>query len=132
MNKINNVEILRENLRERIAGDQSPGKYSIERQADLISIRRMLEDDRLCVALSLILLELERAESKHPVWPNDLVHAVGIMAGEAGECLKAANHYREGRQTEGKDSLLVAECEAIQTGAMAVRFLINMPMQAAQ
>ena len=97
MEKVNNIEILRENMRERIAGEQAPGKYSIERQADLISIRKMLEDDRLCVALSLILLELERAELKHPVWPSDLVHAVGVMAGEAGECLKACKPLSRGK-----------------------------------
>lgn len=126
MNPIDNTEILREDLMERIAGNQQAGSYGIERQSELISIRRMLEDDRVCAALSSILMELERAEIKHPVWPNDLVHAASILCGEAGECQKAANHYREGRPTDGVDSLIAAECEAIQAGAMAVRFLINL------
>jgi hypothetical protein len=124
VNKIN--EELRGEMISKMAGNQSPEKYSIERQGELISVRKMLNDDLVCEALLSIMLELERAEEKHPVWPVDLVHAVGIMAGEAGECLKAANHYREGRQTEGKDSLLSVEYEAVQTGAMALRLLINL------
>ena len=73
-----------------------------------------------------ILAELARAEHLHPVWPavghrGDHVRAVGRMLEEAGETLKAVNDYEE-----GKGSLAHIHQEAIQAGAMAVRFLQNL------
>jgi NTP pyrophosphatase (non-canonical NTP hydrolase) len=91
------------------------------------TLQRYLSDPRVVEALGDIIMELSRAEVKHPIWPEDMVHAVAILAGEAGECLKAANHYREGRDTEGEDSFYSIKREAIQTGAMTVRLLINLP-----
>lgn len=70
-----------------------------------------------------ILIELEYAESIHPQWPTDPLHAVAVLGEEFGELTQAVldvvyspargnlNHVRE---------------EAIQTAAMAIRFLINM------
>lgn len=107
--------------------------YSIERQMEINVIQEMLSDPEKVRAVVAILLELARAELKWPFWPgDDLVHAAGILAGEAGECLKAANHYREGRHTDGMESMFAAECEAIQAGAMALRFLVNLPVKGAQ
>jgi len=69
--------------------------------------------------------ELARAKKKHPIWPDDPVRQVAILAGEAGEALKAALHFKEGRLTEGHDSKELARHEVIQTMAMCIRVLEN-------
>ena len=121
-----------ETLLDRLAPEQPEGCYSIMRQMDLNEIKVALADPETVQAVQAILIEFERAKRKWPNWPGDIVHAAGILAGEAGECLKAANHHREGRGTDGRDSMFMAECEAIQAGAMALRFLVNLPRKAAQ
>lgn len=72
-------------------------------------------------AVNLILQELERAENLWPDWPNDKVHAAAVVAEEAGELVQACldHHYKKFNYNNIKT-------EAIQTGAMAVRFLINL------
>ena len=71
--------------------------------------------------IQLIREELDRAEKKHPTWPDDPIHAAAIMCEEAGETIQAAldAHYA------GKDAGNI-KTEAIQTGAMAIRLLINL------
>ena len=72
-------------------------------------------------AVDAMLQELERARVKHPQWPTDIVHQVAIMVEEAGESLRAAlNHAYEG------GSLEEVRREVIQSGAMAIRVLINL------
>lgn len=74
-------------------------------------------------AIEAILLELERAENKFPSWPDDLIHAAAIVGEESGELIRAALQYRyEGGVVEE------AEKEAVQVGAMAVRFLKGLPL----
>lgn len=65
--------------------------------------------------------ELVDAEKKHPCWPDDVVHASAILNEEAGELTQAAIdfHYSNGRTKR-------LEEEAIQCGAMALRFLLNL------
>ncbi|MDA5536452.1 hypothetical protein HB976_14590 [Yersinia mollaretii] len=67
-----------------------------------------------------IIDEVIRASSIHPTWPTDAVHAVSILTEESGELMKAAieYHYNNG------DIEAVRE-EAVQTGAMALRVLMN-------
>ena len=72
--------------------------------------------------LCLVMTELERAEQIHPIWPADLVKASAILAEEAGETLQAANNYDENRC--GKNQIVT---EAVQTAAMAIRLLRNIP-----
>lgn len=69
-----------------------------------------------------ILLELESATTKHPEWPEDKVHAAAILAEESGELVRAALQftYENGRYYD-------MHKEAIQTGAMCLRFLLNAP-----
>lgn len=65
--------------------------------------------------------ELSRARSKHPDWPTDPVHAVTVLAEEAGELQRAVlQAYYEG------GSIDEVRKEAIQTGAMVLRFLENL------
>lgn len=73
-------------------------------------------------ALALIDTELEKAKKKHPKWPYDIVHQVSIVTEESGELTKAVNEFvYEG----GTYDALVTE--AVQTAAMAIRFLENLP-----
>ena len=72
-------------------------------------------------AIKLILDELDRAEKKFPSWPVDPVHAVAIVAEESGELVKAALDY-----SYSDGGLKGMEREAVQVGAMAVRFLFHL------
>ena len=45
--------------------------------------------------IAQVMAEIDRAETLHPVWPNDFVKAAAIPAEEAGELLKAANDHNE-------------------------------------
>lgn len=70
--------------------------------------------------ISEILMEIERAESIHPDWPADPIHAAAIMMEEAGEVVKAVNDSVEkGSYTED------CKTEAIHAAAMCIRFLKN-------
>lgn len=71
------------------------------------------------VVFADVAAEVLRAEKKHPGWPSDAVHAAAIVGEEAGELLQAALqwHYEGG-------NLASMRKEAVQTAAMAVRFLI--------
>ena len=64
--------------------------------------------------------ELERSRVKHPLWPHDPIHAATNLVEEAGEFLKAVNEscYEQGTRQE-------VIKEAIQVGAMVLRFLEN-------
>lgn len=76
-------------------------------------------------ALELILKELQRAEGIHPLFPplrpNDPVYACAIINEEAGELTQAVNNF----VMEGKGSMNDIRKEAVQTGAMALRFLME-------
>jgi hypothetical protein len=79
-------------------------------------------DGKVQYAIERILIELAGAETMHPHWPKEALHACAIVAEEAGELLRDGVSYDE----TGDQSLLNdMEDEAIQTGAMAIRFLIN-------
>lgn len=94
--------------------------FGIERRMDELDVQKALSDDRVEKAVRQMLVELIRAENLHPVWPEDTLRQIAIMAGEAGEALQAGLHYAEGR-----GSLDAVRTEAIQTAAMSIRFLIN-------
>ena len=66
--------------------------------------------------------ELDNAQSLHPHWPSDLVHAAGIVAEESGELIRAALRfqYREGGTMED------VRTEAVQTATTAIRLLMNL------
>lgn len=71
-------------------------------------------------ALRAIEKELGKAKKKFPWWPADPIHAAAIVSEEAGELVRAANQfsYEKGLYVDMFD-------EAVQVGAMAVRFLEN-------
>lgn len=80
-----------------------------------------IKADRVDVGISAILAELSRAEDLHPDWPEDLIYQLAILSEEAGEAVQAANNHVHHRG----DIEAVRE-ELVQTGAMALRCLINL------
>lgn len=66
--------------------------------------------------------EVEMAQKKFPSWPNDVIHAAAIINEESGELIRAALQYEY--EEENFEEL---RKEAIQTAAMAFRFLFNLP-----
>lgn len=71
--------------------------------------------------IKLILAEVDRAEKKHTRWPDDIIHACGIVVEEAGESIQAALDYT---YLDG-DFEHIRE-ELIQTGATVIRALKNL------
>ncbi len=72
--------------------------------------------------LMAIVSELVRAEEKHPDWPDDVADAAKIVSDQAVGLVSASADFRDG--TERDDARILEE--ALQTGAMALRFLLNM------
>lgn len=71
-------------------------------------------------ALKKVSEELVRARDLHPSWPEDSIHQAAIVQEEAGELIRAA------LQHEFDDApKKPMETEAIQTAAMALRFLLK-------
>ena len=70
-------------------------------------------------AIEIVFSELRAAEKKHPGWPLDLIHSVGIITEEVGEAMQAAIEceYRQASREPLRKELA-------QVGAMAIRALI--------
>jgi len=77
----------------------------------------------LDTAMSQIVDEYYSACNQHPHWPTDIVHQTAIMMEEAGESIREALRieYKEGACLDDLKK------EVIQTGAMCLRLLINLP-----
>lgn len=73
-------------------------------------------------AIELVFSELRKAEAKHPGWPDDKIHAVGILVEEAGEAMQAAIDC-----TYAGGDIELLRKELAQTGAMAIRALLHLP-----
>ncbi len=96
-----------------------------------------MHEDPVMAAISLIIKELYAAEAKYPGWPDDLIHAVGIITEEVGEAMqdaidltfwKHSSPPGAGSNAEYRTSRLNdLRCELAQVGAMAVRALMNLP-----
>jgi hypothetical protein len=69
-----------------------------------------------------VLLELERAMKKFPTWPDDPLHAVGVLNEEVGELNKAVlqQMYEPHKNAPG-----AVRSEAVQAAAMALRFIAS-------
>lgn len=78
-----------------------------------------LNDVRLEKALKDALNEISKAEEKFPTWPQDAYRAVAVLGEEYGELLQALNEFTY----EDKSTYEDVKKEAIQTAAMAIRFL---------
>ena len=76
--------------------------------------------------LQVIEAELESAKTRYPWWPTDVIHAGAIVAEEAGELTQATlDHGYAHLNHNGADTVARMRKEAIQTAAMAIRFLEN-------
>jgi hypothetical protein len=98
---------------------------------------------KLSMVLTLIINEVMQAEQKHPIWPTDPLRQTAVVSEEASELLQAQLSLIEGDEALERDiPNLTAEqylerdkaledlnqqiiIEAAQTGAMAIRFLMN-------
>lgn len=65
--------------------------------------------------------ELMRAREQHPRWPRDVIHQAAIVQEEAGELIQAALDVTY----DGASRSRLRE-EAVQVGAMALRFLAHL------
>ena len=93
-----------------------------------------LDTPALDVVLADICAELSRAKAKHPLWPTDLIHMVGIITEEVGEAMQDAidlTYWRYsgapgyGSEAEAKlHRYICLRAELVQVGAMAVRALL--------
>lgn len=70
-----------------------------------------------------VAIEMSKAVAKFPKWPTDPLHAIAILGEEYGELNKAVlqNTY-EPHKTSADEIRM----EAIQTAAMAIRFLMSL------
>ena len=73
-------------------------------------------------AVAAIQQEYERACQLWPDWPDDVVYAAAILLEEAGETLKEALNLWHGKAV----SVEKLREEATQTGAMALRLLVEL------
>jgi predicted deacylase len=71
--------------------------------------------------VGMVFDELRRAERKFPGFPTDPVHAAAVLAEEVGELQQACLRW-----TYEGGSLEDVTKEAVQSAAMALRFLFNM------
>ncbi len=132
MNK-NEQKTYPEILLEKLAPAQEPGRYGIEKQAILNDIATELDNPIVARSVSAAVAELARAERIYPELPDDTVHAVSVMAEEAGEAVRAANNlkwgHHRGTTAEAVEKL---RTELIQTAAMCFRMLKHMPERSAR
>lgn len=76
-----------------------------------------------------VLTELNRARTKFPTWPDDPIHAAAVVAEESGELVQAtlqACYEQKRDEPSFQAQLSKVRQEAIQTAAMAIRFLVSM------
>ena len=78
-------------------------------------------DDISCIA-SEFAHEVEKASTKFPTWPTDPLHAVAILGEEFGELTQATLQHTYEPE---KSSIDDVRKEALQTAAMAFRFLLS-------
>jgi hypothetical protein len=71
--------------------------------------------------IEMVFEELRRAERKFPGFPTDPIHAAAVLAEEVGELQQACLQW-----TYEGGSLEDVTKEAVQSAAMALRFLFNM------
>lgn len=69
--------------------------------------------------------ELLRAMRKHPTWPTDPLHALGVLNEEIGELQKAVLQLVYEPHPQPVDKADV-QAEALQCAAMCLRFLLSL------
>ena len=101
-------------------------KKLTNKECDIIIAKTFLKHSlkdtaKLTKYSNMILAEYRRAKDLHPLWPDDIIHAVAIMCEESGKAIQAAiNMQYENGNIED------VEKELIETAAMCLRCLVNM------
>ena len=80
------------------------------------------ESPEAATLLMEIMMEVERAHQKHPKWPDCPIKQIAIVSEESGELTRAGNQL-----DEGKGTFEEIRTEAIQTAAVTIRFLMQLP-----
>lgn len=75
------------------------------------------------IILNEILAELKQAKKKHPRWPVHIVARAAIVVEEAGELVRASLNQKYESKEDREAWKKEMEKEAIQTAAMAIRFI---------
>jgi hypothetical protein len=100
-----------------VGGEAYTNAYVVYLERELAAARAE------CDSVRGVLDELKWARAKFPTWPTDPLHALAVLGEEFGELTKAVvEHTYEPRKATVQD---VAK-EAIQTAAMAVRFVMSL------
>lgn len=75
------------------------------------------------IIIAEVTAEIERATAKFPTWPTDPLHAVAVLGEEFGELTRAVlqSTYEPHKVKPGD-----VRGEAVQTAAMALRFLASL------
>lgn len=80
--------------------------------------------------LEEVLKELKRAKKKHPRWYDHPAAQAGVVMEEAGELIRACMIWKYERASHGSkeynQQVNAMRMEAIQTAAMAIRFIENL------
>ena len=101
-------------------------KATIEQDILTRELNKLNEHEVL--ALGAILNEYRAAKKKHPIWPTDLIHGTAVISEELGELVRECNDLEHKFIKHDE----ICECsdritnEAIQVGAMGLRFLANL------
>ena len=108
-----------------------------------IFLKHSLKDTaKLTKYTDMILTEYWRAKDLHPLWPDDIIHAVAIMCEESGESVDAFIKLEDNikrMMSHSTKTIRAAlnmqyengniedvEKELIQTAAMCLRCLVNL------
>ena len=78
-------------------------------------------ESKRSLLLGEVIMELKRAETKFPGFPQDPIHGSAVLAEECGELQQACLQY-----TYEKGNFDNVKKEAVHTAAMALRFLFNL------
>lgn len=73
--------------------------------------------------LDEIIYEVRKATEKFPTWPSDPLHAIAVLGEEFGELTKEVVQMTYEPEKTSKE---VIKREAIQTAAMALRFVLSL------
>ena len=69
-----------------------------------------------------VVFELFKAQKLHPDWPDDPLHALAVLGEEFGELTQAVLQVAYDKDKATPEDV---KKEAIQTAAMAIRFLLS-------
>ena len=74
-------------------------------------------------ALEQILHEVDNSMEKYPTWPTDPLHALAVLGEEYGELTKDILQMTYEPHKTSPENI---KTEAIQTAAMAIRFVMSL------